>query len=365
MTTVFVLGVGLALTALFAWAFKTLPQEQSQFMGAVPGRKNPLEDSFDGVNFTWYGFFSALAYAAGAALFVFLMGSVGVPLIGAILAAVPVLLICATAANLLVRFVEGKRYGFTVGGASFVGLFVAPACLVALAEAASMLGFATPIPAGLAAMGIAYVLGEGIGRLACISFGCCYGKPVDQTEGWLVAPLQRTLPLRVCRRHQEDLLCRRTTGRSGCARPGDDGQPLCADRFGGPGAVFREAVRLGCRGRLGIVPDLARLLGNLSRRLSRRPAFHGLPMDGGIGRLSGSSRPRGPARRVRLAARLCGWGADRLEPLLAAVRSSGLDDRIPVRRAQHADEGLAAVFGSPRSRLIVRPAGAIQWTGGL
>ena len=25
-----------------------------------------------------------------------------------------------------------------------------------------------------------YCLGEGMGRLACISFGCCYGKPLDQ-----------------------------------------------------------------------------------------------------------------------------------------------------------------------------------------
>jgi hypothetical protein len=185
MTTVFVLGLGCALTALFVWAFKTLPQEHWQFIGAVPARKNALRDSFDGVNFTWYGFFSALAYAGGTALFVFLMGSVGVPLIGAILAAAPVMLICGVSANWMVRLVEGKTYGFTVGGASFVGLFVAPACLFALAESAPLLGFATPIPAGLAAMGIAYVLGEGIGRLACISFGCCYGKPVDQTRGWL------------------------------------------------------------------------------------------------------------------------------------------------------------------------------------
>lgn len=183
MTAAFVLGLGMALTVLFVWAFKTLPQEHWQFIGAVPGRKNALEDSFDGVNFTWYGFFSALAYSVGVALYVLLMGSLGVPLIGAVLTAAPVLLICAAAANLLVRLVEGKRYGFTVGGASFVGLFIAPACLLGLAESAPLLGFA--IPAGLAAMGIAYVLGEGIGRLACISFGCCYGKPVDQTEGWL------------------------------------------------------------------------------------------------------------------------------------------------------------------------------------
>lgn len=191
MTTAFLLGLGLALSILFAWAFKALPREHWQFMGAVPAGKNALGDAFDGVNFTWYGFFSALAYASAVALWVLLMGSVGVPLGGAILAATPVLLICGIAANLLVRVVEGKRYGFTVGGAAFVGLFVAPACLYVLAESAPHLGFATPIPAGLAAMAIAYVLGEGIGRLACISFGCCYGKPVDQTRGWVRAFSER------------------------------------------------------------------------------------------------------------------------------------------------------------------------------
>lgn len=191
MTVAFLAGFSLALTALFAWAFKTLPREQWQFIGAIPGRRNGGEGSFDGVNFTWYGFFSALAYAAGAALFAFLMGSVGVPLTGAALIAVPVLLICAFAANWMVRLVEGKRYGFTIGGASFVGLFAAPACLLALAESEPLLGFATPVSAGLASLGIAYVLGEGIGRLACISFGCCYGKPVDQTQGWVRAFSER------------------------------------------------------------------------------------------------------------------------------------------------------------------------------
>ena len=32
----------------------------------------------------------------------------------------------------------------------------------------------------VAAAMIGYALGEGLGRLACISFGCCYGKPMEQ-----------------------------------------------------------------------------------------------------------------------------------------------------------------------------------------
>jgi len=37
----------------------------------------------------------------------------------------------------------------------------------------------------LAAMSIAYAFGEGLGRLACISFGCCYGKPLAQSPALL------------------------------------------------------------------------------------------------------------------------------------------------------------------------------------
>src|SRR5262249_30213912 len=35
-----------------------------------------------------------------------------------------------------------------------------------------------PVLQTLSAMAIAYVFGEGLGRLACISFGCCYGMPL-------------------------------------------------------------------------------------------------------------------------------------------------------------------------------------------
>jgi prolipoprotein diacylglyceryltransferase len=45
-----------------------------------------------------------------------------------------------------------------------------------------------PLMPVMAALATAYALGEGVGRLACISFGCCYGKPMDQ-----VHPLLRRL----------------------------------------------------------------------------------------------------------------------------------------------------------------------------
>jgi hypothetical protein len=73
------------------------------------------------------------------------------------------------------RLVEGKRNTLTVGGAVFVGIVVAP--FVAWAVVAAT-GSGAVLPA-LAALSVAYAVGEGVGRMACLSFGCCYGRPVD------------------------------------------------------------------------------------------------------------------------------------------------------------------------------------------
>jgi hypothetical protein len=77
--------------------------------------------------------------------------------------------------------VEGTSYTFTVAGAFFVGMFVVPPLIGAYNStlAAATLTAVPMIPA-LAALMIAYALGEGLGRLACISFGCCYGKPLAE-----------------------------------------------------------------------------------------------------------------------------------------------------------------------------------------
>ncbi len=39
-----------------------------------------------------------------------------------------------------------------------------------------------PIIPALAAVMIAYAFGEGLGRLACISFGCCYGVALREAH---------------------------------------------------------------------------------------------------------------------------------------------------------------------------------------
>ena len=89
------------------------------------------------------------------------------------------------AASLVARLVERRRGTLTVGGAVFVSTLLVP--WVALAVD-GLLGGEHAL-ATVAAMAVAYPIGEGIGRLACISFGCCYGRRLADCGPWLRALL--------------------------------------------------------------------------------------------------------------------------------------------------------------------------------
>jgi prolipoprotein diacylglyceryltransferase len=87
---------------------------------------------------------------------------------------------CLPAAKLVARMVERRRHTFTVAGAFFVGCLVIPLVVWGLnASLGRAHGYCIPLLPALAAVAVCYALGEGVGRLACVSFGCCYGKPVD------------------------------------------------------------------------------------------------------------------------------------------------------------------------------------------
>ncbi|MGD8267505.1 MAG: prolipoprotein diacylglyceryl transferase, partial [Desulfobacterales bacterium] len=61
-----------------------------------------------------------------------------------------------------------------------MGIILLPPLLLILRPIVnSIWGLSLPVMVYLAAVSIAYGWGEGIGRLACISFGCCYGKPLS------------------------------------------------------------------------------------------------------------------------------------------------------------------------------------------
>ena len=157
---------------------RILPGERWQMLASVPLAKNG-DGSWRGLNLTWYGALSALAYTLATAVAVVLLASVGMGLAGLVLMVVAMLGVCIPASKIVARLVEGKRNTLTVGGAVFVGIIVAPfvAWLVV-----RITGQGAVLPA-LAALSIAYAVGEGVGRMACLSFGCCYGRPVESLTG--------------------------------------------------------------------------------------------------------------------------------------------------------------------------------------
>jgi prolipoprotein diacylglyceryltransferase len=177
------LAVGLG--ALFAWAFRRLPRARWQFLAAVPLEPAP-GGGWRGVNLTYYGVFNALGVGAAVTLAIFLPGTVGLPLDYLMGCVGGVLLVVLPASKLVNRLVEGHWHGFTVGGGAFVGMLTAPWVVWGVARVVppGMDGAAATLYV-LGALAPAYALGEGIGRLACISFGCCYGRPLDDLPAWL------------------------------------------------------------------------------------------------------------------------------------------------------------------------------------
>lgn len=174
----FVLFLALGCYLVLAWGFRTLPRENWQILAAMPRRRDP-SGTWQGLNLTWYGFLTANAYLVATAILFLLLGTLRVPRPAILTVAALMLGICVPASRLVAWLVEGKAHTFTVGGAVFVGTLAAP-WLVGLANLLPWApsGPVMPVMATLAAIVTAYAFGEGLGRLACLSFGCCYGKPV-------------------------------------------------------------------------------------------------------------------------------------------------------------------------------------------
>jgi hypothetical protein len=172
----FFLAVGGILLWLMFWGFRTLPQEGWQILAAVPWKKDG-SGCWKGINLTYYGLFTANANVFGIGLTFVLLRSLSIPYSAIFLVVVSLLLLCIPASKIIARIVEKKAHGFTIGGASFVGILAAP-WVVREIEAAlgPRIGLEMEVMAVLAVLSIAYAFGEGLGRLACISFGCCYGK---------------------------------------------------------------------------------------------------------------------------------------------------------------------------------------------
>lgn len=175
----FLLVLSLVFSGLFAWGFKFLPGERWQMLAVVPLHKHH-DNSWHGLNITYYGFFVATSQLFGVILLLILLGSLSISLAGTLAAVLLLLLVCLPAARVIARIVEKKQHTFTIGGAAFIGIILSPWAIGLSASSLSALGIGIymPILPTLAAMSICYTLGEGLGRLGCISYGCCYGKPL-------------------------------------------------------------------------------------------------------------------------------------------------------------------------------------------
>ena len=188
----FLAGSALLFGTLMGWGFKYLPRERWQMFAVLPVRKHG-EGSWQGANLTYYGFFLATSQLFAVALLIILFGAMHISITGAMVATALVLSISVPAAKIVAVLVEKKHHTFTIGGASFVGIIIAPWALILSARIISHFSVPPTLPVVpvLAAMSVCYTLGEGLGRLGCISFGCCYGKPVSQCSPWLQSLFRR------------------------------------------------------------------------------------------------------------------------------------------------------------------------------
>jgi hypothetical protein len=188
MDELFIIILGGFLAVLLGWGFTHLQAEHWQFIASMPVRKN-MDGSWDAVNLTYYGFFSATAYVIATSVLCVLLGSLSIAPITMVLLAVCILGPCVPASRWIAKIVEKKAFTFSVQGACFVGILIAPWTILLINRSLNTLGHAPlDVMVILSAIAAAYALGEGVGRLSCISFGCCYGKPLSRS-----APLFRKL----------------------------------------------------------------------------------------------------------------------------------------------------------------------------
>ena len=179
----FIAGTTIFFGFLFLWGFRALPDEKWQFLAALP-RERREDGSWSGINLTYYGLFNALAHVMALSVLLILTGAVSISADKILMILLILMCVCIPSSRLLAGWIEKKPHTFTVGGASFVGIVLAPVAVWFVYHTIYP-GSVIPFLPILAAMAIAYAVGEGVGRLACISFGCCYGKSIDSCHPFL------------------------------------------------------------------------------------------------------------------------------------------------------------------------------------
>ncbi len=176
----FLLILACFLACLLFWSFRNLPKDGWQIVAAIPVQK--LESgTWKGIVLTYYGVFISVAVAIALLLFFIMMGSIKISAFQSGLLCLIIISVFVPASRLLARIVEKKQHTLTVGGASFVAILIIPILITVFKylDPYYPLHLDFPLMPTLAALSVSYTIGEGLGRLACISFGCCYGPEIS------------------------------------------------------------------------------------------------------------------------------------------------------------------------------------------
>ncbi len=91
-------------------------------------------------------------------------------------------MLCVPASRVVAAIVEKKNNTYTIAGAAFVAALLLPPVVWLGGKLLAPWGFTLYAIPTLAAAAVAYALAEAIGRLACMSFGCCYGMPLHDAS---------------------------------------------------------------------------------------------------------------------------------------------------------------------------------------
>lgn len=177
----FITLLSLFLIPGLAWACRSLLQERWQILAAIPSAKNRNceHNSWQGRNLTFYGVLLANGCLAGTTVFLLLCSSIGLTLESILFLAGISISVSMFAASFLAQIIENKKNTMTVAGAATVGLYFIPFCIIVINNTEFFQPLTLPILPVMAALSIGFILGEGLGRLACISFGCCYGRAIS------------------------------------------------------------------------------------------------------------------------------------------------------------------------------------------
>ncbi len=190
INAVFIAVLAALMAALLLWGCRTLPEERWQMIAAVPVAKD-REGEWRGMNLTFYGFFSATGSVFGIGMAILLLASVQVSMVVAIILVAGMVVLCLPASRLVAAIVEKKSNTYTIAGAAFVAAILLPPVVWFGGKALGSWGFTLYAIPVLASAAIAYALAEAIGRLACMSFGCCYGMPLREASPALARTFRR------------------------------------------------------------------------------------------------------------------------------------------------------------------------------